>query len=154
MQLTREQLDALYELTVVSDDGHTMGPVGHIYLDDQSQQAVWVTAKTGLFGLREVFAPFYGARIEPDTLKVRYTKDYILDAPRIDSDGHITEAEQAELFRYFRVRRPDPAQPPVPSAAAGTPVPATEAPDAPVANAEPDDAPVANTEPDDDAGRA
>ena len=94
------------EVDVVSDDGHTLGPVGHVYLDDRTQQALWVTAKTGLFGFREVFVPFVGARIEPDTLKVRYTKDYILDAPRIYSDGHISDAEQEELLRYFRGTRP------------------------------------------------
>lgn len=123
MQITREQLDALYEMTVVSDDGHTLGPVGHIYLDDRTQHPLWVTARTGLFGFREVFAPFLGARIEPDTLKVRYTKDYIMDGPRIDSDGHITEQEQDELLRYFRLHRPTP-QADAPPAEPGPGVPA------------------------------
>lgn len=126
MELTREQLDALYDLTVVSDDGQTMGPVGHIYLDDQTQQATWITAKTGLFGLREVFIPFQGARVEPEAIKVRYTRDYIMDAPRFDSDGHISDAEQDELFRYFRVSRPRASDPtidgPVPAEPADPPV--------------------------------
>lgn len=151
MELTREQLDALYELTVVSDDGHTLGPVGHIYLDDHTQQATWITAKTGLFGLREVFIPFQGARIEPEIIRVRFTKDYILDAPRFDTDGHISEAEQDELFVYFRVRRPgtathphateeqpqalhDPAAAPPPAPPPATPV--TEVPDQAAAHPE------------------
>lgn len=130
MELTREQLDALYDLTVVSDDGHTMGPVGHIYLDDETQRATWITAKTGLFGFRQVFIPFQGARIEPDTIKVRYTKDYILDAPRFETDGHISETEQDELFAYFGLRRP--AGPPADAPSAWTDAevgaPVTEAP--------------------------
>ena len=116
MELTREQLDALYEMTVVSADGHALGPVGHIYLDDTTQQATWVTSRTGLFGLREVFAPFQGARIDAGTITVRFPKDVIMDAPRIAADGHISEAEQHELRAYFRlagpVAQPDSVPPP------------------------------------------
>src|SRR5690625_1328325 len=101
MELTREQLDALYEMTVVTADGHSLGPVGHIYLDDDSQQATWVTSRTGLFGLREVFVPFQGAHIDAEAITVRFTKDAIMDAPRIAADGHISEAEQLELFEYY-----------------------------------------------------
>ncbi len=109
MRLTRTQLDALYELTVVTDDGQTLGPVGHVYLDDHTQDATWVSARTGFFGMREVFMPIQGAKVEEGLIRVRFTKDYIMDAPRIDSEGHISETEQDELYAYYRVVRPGSA---------------------------------------------
>lgn len=108
MYLNREQLDALYDMIVVTDDGHTLGRVGHVYLDDETQHATWVTAKTGLFGLREVFIPFQGARLHQETIRVRYPKDDIDDAPRFGADGHISEAEQDELLRYYGLHRSEP----------------------------------------------
>lgn len=111
MALSQEQLNQLYESTVVSDDGETLGRVGHIYLDDHTQRPAWVTFKTGLFGTKEIFAPLQGARISEDMIRVRYTKDYISDAPNISSDGHITEAEQAELYQYYRLDRQLPEPP-------------------------------------------
>src|SRR5690625_294456 len=101
MELTREQLDALYEMTVVTADGHSLGPVGHIYLDDDSQQATWVTSRTGVFGLREVFVAFQRAHSDAEALTVRFTKDAIMDAPRIAADGPSSEAEHLEPSEYY-----------------------------------------------------
>lgn len=118
MTLSQEQLNQLYESTVVSDDGQTLGRVGHIYLDDHTQRPAWVTFKTGLFGTKEIFAPLLGARFSENVIRVRFTKDYISDAPPIASDGHINDDEQAELYRYYRLDelRQQVTQEPVPAA--------------------------------------
>ena len=87
---------------VVAEDGSKIGSIGQIYLDDQTSQPEWVTTKTGLFGTAESFVPLSQARIQGQDISVPYAKDKVKDAPRVgDSDGHLSESQEAELYRYY-----------------------------------------------------
>src|SRR5918993_1398384 len=89
--------------TVRDSSGAKIGKVGQVYLDDTTGLPEWVTVKTGLFGTRESFVPLAAARVEGDELVVDVTKDRVGDAPQIDEDGHLSEEQEAELYRYYQV---------------------------------------------------
>ena len=52
--LTKEHIDDLLNKNgnIVSADGDKIGSLGQVYADDDNGQPTWVTARTGLFGLR------------------------------------------------------------------------------------------------------
>ncbi|WP_052462714.1 PRC and DUF2382 domain-containing protein [Nigerium massiliense] len=91
----------LQAATAYCKDGNKIGSVGEVYLDDQSGQPEWVTVNTGLFGAKTNFVPLEGATLEGDRLNVAYGKDVVTDAPKVDEDGHLSEEEEAELYRYY-----------------------------------------------------
>jgi hypothetical protein len=75
-----------------------------IYVDDQSGQPEWALVNTGLFGTKSTFVPLAQANPSGDQVQVPYEKQLIKDAPRMDPDGHLSEAEEQRLWR--RRRRP------------------------------------------------
>lgn len=101
--ITQEQLNGLYNASVVDETGEKIGGVGQIYLDDETNRPNWATIKTGLFGTKETFIPLDGASMSGNDIEVPYTKAYVKDAPNIDADHHITPEEEAELYRYYNL---------------------------------------------------
>ena len=87
--------------TVRSSDGSKIGTVSQVYLDDANSRPRWVTVRTGLFGTKETFVPLAAARVEGDDLLVDATKDKVTGAPQVEADGHISEREEAEIYRYY-----------------------------------------------------
>ncbi|MEB8339025.1 PRC and DUF2382 domain-containing protein [Streptomyces endophyticus] len=98
--------DALVGLTAYDRTGEKIGSVERVYLDDRTGNADWVTVKTGLFGMKETFVPLRGATHDTDRLDVRYTKEAVKDAPRVDADQHLDESEKNELYTHYGMTRP------------------------------------------------
>ncbi|MFI5660178.1 PRC and DUF2382 domain-containing protein [Streptomyces sp. NPDC051684] len=98
--------DALVGLTAYDRTGEKIGSVERVYLDDRTGNADWVTVKTGLFGMKETFVPLRGATHDTDRLNVRYTKEAVKDAPRVDADQHLDEDEKNELYTHYGMTRP------------------------------------------------
>ncbi len=86
---------------VIDNDGDKIGSVGQVYVDDHTNEPSWVTVNTGLFGSGESFAPLQGASLEGNDVRVSYDKSTVKDAPRVAADGHLSEEEEAELYRYY-----------------------------------------------------
>ena len=104
---THELQHLLTSGTVVDIDGDKIGKVGQVFLDDATGNPEWVTVRTGLFGTGESFVPITGATVRGDDLVVPYDKAKVKDAPRVDdADGHLSEAEEATLYRYYGLDRP------------------------------------------------
>ena len=97
-QLDLDQLDGR---DVIDPDGDKVGTVADIYYDKQSRDPEWVLVATGMFGGKHSFVPLAGAIVEGDTLRIAHRKDVVKDAPRLDDDGEINEAEEAELARHY-----------------------------------------------------
>jgi hypothetical protein len=113
MPITESELAGLRDGNVVSASGDKIGSIGQIYLDDQTGEPTFVTANTGLFGLKQSFVPLQGARVEGEDLVVDYDKETVKDAPRIDDDAPLAPPAR-------------PAPPPtraIPARWAATPVP-------------------------------
>ena len=103
MPITENDLTGLRDGNVLSASGEKIGSIGQIYLDDQTGEPSFVTANTGLFGLKQSFVPLQGARVENGDLIVDYDKETVKDAPRIDDDGSLTPDEEDELYRYYGI---------------------------------------------------
>jgi uncharacterized protein (TIGR02271 family) len=86
---------------VLDRDGERVGKVGNVYVGDDDRQPRWVTVRTGLFGQKESFVPLQGARIADGGLRVQTTKDAVKEAPRIDADGHLSDAEGQRLYEHY-----------------------------------------------------
>ena len=87
--------------TVCDRDGDKIGTVDELYFDDATGRPEWMTVKTGLFGMRTTFVPVEGAQPQGDELRVPYEKDRVKDAPNIDPDHDLTQAEEQELYAYY-----------------------------------------------------
>jgi uncharacterized protein (TIGR02271 family) len=86
---------------VYDQSGEKIGSAAEVYLDDETGQPEWVTVRTGLFGTRESFVPIRDADLTDDGVRVPVSKDRVKDAPKIDTDGHLSPQEEQELYRYY-----------------------------------------------------
>ena len=106
--ITQEHIDRILDGNgnVVDQDGNKVGSAGQVYVDDHTGEPSWVTVKTGLFGTSESFAPLQGASMDGDDVRIAYTKDQVKDAPKVDPDQNLSEAEEEELYRHYSLSRP------------------------------------------------
>jgi uncharacterized protein (TIGR02271 family) len=86
---------------VYDQSGDKIGSASEVYLDDESGQPEWVTVRTGLFGTKESFVPIRDADLTDDGLRVPVSKSQVKDAPKVDTDGHLSPEEEQELYRYY-----------------------------------------------------
>jgi len=98
-----ETLDRVIGRDVYDETGTKIGSASEVYLDDQTGQPEWVTVKTGLFGTKESFVPIRDADLTDDGVRVNVSKDKVKDAPKIDTDGHLSPQEEEELYRYYGI---------------------------------------------------
>ncbi len=103
--ITQENIDTMLSNggNVVGSDGDKIGSIGQVYLDDQTGEPSWVTAKTGMFGTSESFIPLQGADLEGKDVRVPFSKNHVKDAPRIESDGSLTPEEEDRLYRHYEI---------------------------------------------------
>jgi len=87
--------------TMVDRDGNPVGSINAIYLDDQTGQPEWALVNTGLFGTRYTFVPIAQAAQNGENVQVPYDKRLVKDAPRVDVDQHLSEAEEQQLWRHY-----------------------------------------------------
>jgi uncharacterized protein (TIGR02271 family) len=86
---------------VYDQSGDKIGSASEVYLDDESGQPEWVTVRTGLFGTKESFVPIRDADLTDEGLRVPVSKAQVKDAPKIDTEGHLSPQEEQELYRYY-----------------------------------------------------
>ena len=109
MSITAAQLRELpdFDGNVVAPDGSKIGAIGQVYLDDQTGDPSWVTAKTGLFGTSESFVTLDGASLQGRNIQVAFDSDKVKGAPRVDDDGALSPQEEDELYAYYGVGNQD-----------------------------------------------
>ena len=87
--------------TMVDRDGDRIGSIDAIYVDDQTGEPEWALVNTGLFGTKSSFVPLAQASGSGDQVQVPYEKQLVKDAPRIDTDQHLSEAEEQQLWTHY-----------------------------------------------------
>jgi uncharacterized protein (TIGR02271 family) len=87
--------------TMVDGDGDRIGSIEGIYADDQSGEPEWALVKTGLFGTKSTFVPIIQASERSGDVHVPYDKQLVKDAPRVEADQHLSEAEEQQLWRHY-----------------------------------------------------
>jgi hypothetical protein len=94
---------------VVDSAGEKIGSVEQVFTSGDSGDPVFVTVRTGLFGMSESFAPLSGASLEDSVIRVAFAKDQVKNGPRIESDrGVITETQEQELYSYYGIVAEEP----------------------------------------------
>jgi sporulation protein YlmC with PRC-barrel domain len=86
---------------MIDRDGHRIGEITDVYLDNETGRPEWAVVRTGLFGLRSTFAPLAEATEVGDQVQVRHERTQVKDAPNIEPDGQLSAAEEAELYRHY-----------------------------------------------------
>jgi uncharacterized protein (TIGR02271 family) len=87
--------------TLVDRDGDRVGTIDAIYVDDQTGEPEWALVNTGLFGTKSSFVPLAQASGSGDQVQVPYEKQLVKDAPRVDTDQHLSEAEEQQLWTHY-----------------------------------------------------
>jgi uncharacterized protein (TIGR02271 family) len=82
-------------------DGEKLGTIEEIYLDTDTRQPEWAVVTTGLFGTKQTFVPIGDAGTSGDGMTVPYDKATVSDAPNIDPDGQLSEAEERQLYEHY-----------------------------------------------------
>ena len=96
-----ETVDTWQGRTLLDRDGGRIGTIDAIYLDDPTGQPEWALVNTGLFGTKASFVPLAQATQTDQDVRVPYDKQLVKDAPRIDPDQHLSEAEERQLWRHY-----------------------------------------------------
>ena len=86
---------------MVDGGGDRIGSIEGIYADDQSGEPEWALVNTGLFGTKSTFVPIVQASERNGDVQVPYDKQLVKDAPRIEADQHLSEAEEQQLWRHY-----------------------------------------------------
>mgnify|MGYP003288867399 CR=1 FL=1 len=87
--------------TMVDGGGDRIGSIEGIYADDQSGEPEWALVNTGLFGTKSTFVPIVQASERNGDVQVPYDKQLVKDAPRVDTDQHLSEAEEQQLWIHY-----------------------------------------------------
>lgn len=99
-------IDRLQDAPVHSSDGHRLGSVGQIYLDDATDEPTFVTIRSGLLGRRETFVPLAQVAAADHGFIVPFDKAFVLNAPRIHTDGSLTPEEERQIYAYYAMDPP------------------------------------------------
>jgi uncharacterized protein (TIGR02271 family) len=88
---------------LIDQNEEKIGKIDEIYLDDVSGRPEWVTVHTGLLGTKTYFVPLAGASAHGEDVHVPLAKAQVTDAPSIDADGDLSEADEVRLFEHYNV---------------------------------------------------
>jgi len=99
--LTKHDLLAKRGHDLYDSSGQKIGTIGEIYVDSDTNAPEWALVNTGMFGTKSTFVPLRDAIDDGGTLQVPYGKDQVKDAPRMDTDGQLSQREESELYRHY-----------------------------------------------------
>lgn len=91
-------------------EGGSVGKVGQVYLDDQTDEPKWITVRTGIFGTQESFVPLQDAWTSGEDLVVPFDKQTIKDAPHFEVDEHISVEEEQQVYQHYGMQPEVPQQ--------------------------------------------
>jgi uncharacterized protein (TIGR02271 family) len=89
--------------TLVDSNGEKIGKVDELYMDRDGGGPEWALVHTGLFGMKKHFVPLRGATAAGEDVRVPVTKDQVTDAPSVDPDGELSDAEERRLYEHYDV---------------------------------------------------
>lgn len=88
---------------VVDRNGDKIGKLDDVYFDKQTDEPMFAGVRIGMFGRKLTFVPLQGAQLGRDRVQVGRDKEEIKNAPTLDPESTLTEAEEASLFAYFGI---------------------------------------------------
>jgi sporulation protein YlmC with PRC-barrel domain len=94
---TIDEINTWQGATVTDREGEKIGSIDEVYVDRDSGEPEWLAVKTGLFGTKLSFVPVAEATRTGEAVRVPYEKAQVKDAPQVDADGELSEAEKTDL---------------------------------------------------------
>lgn len=94
----------------VDVEGHKIGSVEQVFVNDSTGSPEWVTVKRGLFRSKEIFVPLRGASMSGDQLRLAYLKEKVSGAPDLEVGRHLSVEEEQELYRYYGLSATGPGR--------------------------------------------
>ncbi|MFI5757616.1 PRC-barrel domain-containing protein [Streptomyces sp. NPDC051569] len=88
-------------------DGHKLGTVDEVYLDDATGIPEWAAVRTGLFS-RDAFVPLAPSTLVDDTLRVPFERALIKDAPDFGVGRHLSPEQELQLYHHYGLSLPAP----------------------------------------------
>lgn len=88
------RIEDLANATAYDVNGDKVGGVQDVYVNDTTGQPDFVSVSHGLFGGGDSIVPLRGHTLENGDLHLAFAKDRIEDAPDLDENGHLTNADQ------------------------------------------------------------
>jgi hypothetical protein len=86
---------------MIDRGGNRIGEITDIYLDNKTGRPEWAVVRTGLFGLRSTFVPLAKATQTGEQVQAAHQRAQVKDAPNIEPDGELSEAEEANLYHHY-----------------------------------------------------
>jgi hypothetical protein len=102
--------------TVRDRNDETIGKIGDLYLDEETERPAYAGVRTGLLGRRESILPLEGIVERDGDLIAPYDAELVHDAPAIDPDEALDDEEQRRLARHYDAPPPSPSAPDAPPA--------------------------------------
>jgi hypothetical protein len=87
--------------TVYDRKDEKIGKLGDLYLDEATGRAAYAGVRTGLFGRHESIIPLREVTERNGDLVVPYDAELVRDAPAIDPEAALDDAEQERLARHY-----------------------------------------------------
>jgi uncharacterized protein (TIGR02271 family) len=102
MSIDTMRITELEGCTAYDPEGHKIGTIDDIFVDEQTGQPEWLAIRTGLFGTRRSFAPLQGVEAQDkDEIVLPWEKDLVKDAPQAERDEYLSPEEEARLYRHY-----------------------------------------------------
>ena len=89
--------------TLVDRNGEKIGTIDEVYTDQDGGQPEWALVHTGLLGMNKSFVPLRGAAPNGEDVRVTVDKQSVKDAPGVEADQELSEAEERQLFEHYGV---------------------------------------------------
>lgn len=89
--------------TMIDSTGEKIGKIDQIYEDERTGKPEWALVHTGLFGTKSNFVPLAGASPSGEDVQVQVSKGQVKDAPGVETDQELSEAEERQLFEHYNV---------------------------------------------------
>ncbi|MET9802935.1 PRC-barrel domain-containing protein [Streptomyces sp. NPDC006368] len=88
-------------------NGHKIGTVDEVYLDDATGVPEWAAVRTGLFG-RDAFVPLDPSTLDDEGLHVPYERSLIKGAPDFGVGRHLSPEQELQLYHHYDLDLPAP----------------------------------------------
>lgn len=94
------RIEDLAQATAFDNQGHKVGDVKDVYINDITGQPDFVSVTSSIFS-EATLVPLRGHSFDGEDVTLAFDKDRIQDAPVTDEDGYLTEHDRESLYRHY-----------------------------------------------------
>ena len=97
---------------LVDCEGDKIGKLQDVYVDVETDEAIFGTVKEGRIGRHLTFVPLVGITIGPENLQAPVTSEQVKGAPEIALDGdELAQPDESNLYHYYELNYTPPSTP-------------------------------------------